>query len=144
VLFTFACAPSGGKDRVASTTEERPELTDDIIRERLTFARVFDIPDEEGTGQPISWGFYGDEPKEVTIVERVDDGDRSTIILDIKTRSSQRAREPRSLSGQIKTFWELETGWVLRKWKIVRTENISMKYKRLSKPAEQDSNRPIS
>jgi hypothetical protein len=49
-------------------------------------------------------------------------------------------RNPRSLAGQIRTEWELKTGWALRKWEIVETENISMKYKNLLPPA-QNSNR---
>jgi hypothetical protein len=142
VSLSLACAPQVGKNRGGSASAERPELTEDTIRERLMFARVFDIPEETGAGETISWGFYSDEPKEITVVERVDDGDRSTIVLDIKTRSSARAREPKSLSGQVRTYWELETGWVLRKWRIVNTENISMKYKKLPKPPEQNSNRP--
>ncbi len=69
------------------------------------------------------------------------EGERATIIIDIKTNSSPGARSPRYLAGQIRTKWELQTGWALRTWEIVETENISMKYKNLPKPPAQNSNR---
>ncbi|MFN2500486.1 MAG: hypothetical protein ABR530_00555, partial [Pyrinomonadaceae bacterium] len=92
-------------------------------------------------GEPISWGFDEDEPKEITVVEQQINGNQATIILDIKTRSNPRARVLRELVGQIRTEWRLETGWVLRRWEIVNTENISMKYKDLPKPVPENSNR---
>jgi hypothetical protein len=48
---------------------------------------------------------------------------------------------PRQLAGQIRTMWELKTGWALRKWEIVETENISLKYKNIPKPPANNSNR---
>ena len=65
------------------------------------------------------------------------DGTRATLVLDIKTGSAPRSRNKLSLSGQIRTEWELQTGWVLRRWEIVDTENISMKYKDLRKTEEK-------
>jgi hypothetical protein len=117
-----------------------PELTEDVVRERINQARVRQIPEENGTAEPISWSFYEEEPKEITVVEKKIEGERATIVLDIKTRSTPNARNPRTLAGQIRTEWELQTGWVLRKWEIVKTENISMKYKNLPKPPAQNSN----
>ncbi len=99
------------------------------------------MPEENGAGEPINWGFDEEEPKEFTILNKQIEGERATIIIDIKTQSAPGARSPKYLAGQIRTKWELQTGWVLRKWEIVETENISMKYKNLPKPPAQNSNR---
>jgi hypothetical protein len=118
-----------------------PELTEEVIRERINDAGVWEVPEENGTAEPINWSFDENEPKEIAVVEKQIEGERATIVLDIKTRSASHVRNPRSLAGQIRTEWELKTGWVLRRWGIVRTENISMKYINLPKPPAQNSNR---
>jgi hypothetical protein len=140
------CAPSssqgdGKQSGSASASNDLPELTEEIIRERINDTRVREVPEENGTAEPIIWSFDEDEPKEITVVEKQMDGERATIVLDIKTRAAPYVRNPRSLAGQIRTQWELKTGWVLRKWEIVKTENISMKYRNLPKPPAQNSNR---
>ena len=117
-----------------------PELTKEIIDERINDAHVYEVKPESGTGDPIRWSFDRDEPKEIVVIDKQVDGSRATIILDIKTQSSPRARTQRHLAGQIRTDWELRTGWVLRRWEIVDTENISMKYRDLPKAAPQNSN----
>jgi hypothetical protein len=145
---SFACAPSsspsdGGAQSSSSSTASTalPELTDELIRERINYTRVRQVPEETGTAEPISWTFVENEQKEIVVVEKQVEGERATIVLDIKTRSTPNAREQRSLAGQIRTNWELRTGWVLRQWEIVKTENVSMKYKNLPKPPAQNSNR---
>ncbi|HEX8564873.1 MAG TPA: hypothetical protein VF648_04330 [Pyrinomonadaceae bacterium] len=141
------CAPSSSQGdgeqggSASSTSNDVPELSEEVIYERINDARVREIPEENGTGDPIFWSFDEDEPKEITVVEKQIEGERATIVLDIKTRSAPDVRNPRSLAGQIRTKWELQTGWVLRRWEIVKTENISMKYKNLPKPPAQNSNR---
>jgi len=136
----LACGgPPSQSDGSASSTD-RPELSDDVIRERLNQTRVRDVPEENGAGEPISWRFFEEEPKEVLVVDRQIEGNHATVVLDIKTQSTPRAREPRALAGQIRTEWELTSGWALRQWEIVRTENISMKYKNLPKTAPMNSN----
>jgi hypothetical protein len=142
MLASFGCAPTGGgKQPSGSASTELPELTEEMIRERISYAAVRDIPEENGTSQPITWRFFQSEPKEIAVVEKQVEGERATIVLDIKTSSSPRSREQRYLAGQIRTEWELRTGWVLRQWEIVKTENISMKYRNLPKPTAQNSNR---
>jgi hypothetical protein len=133
LIASFGCAPSspGGGQNPPPSSQDLPELTKEIIDERINEARVYDVLPESGTGDPIPWGFDEDEPKEMTIVEKQVDGTRATIVLDIKTSSSPRSRVQRHLAGQIRTMWELRTGWVLRRWEIVNTENISMKYRDL-------------
>lgn len=145
ISCSFGCAPgpSGGSDGQSATASgELPEITDETIRERINWARVRDVPEENGSGEPIGWSFHESEPKEISVVDKQIEGDRATIILDVKTGTGPRSRNPRQLSGQIRTSWALRTGWVLRQWEIVKTENISMKYKNLPKPPpESNSNR---
>ena len=144
ICCSFGCAPSnsaGDTAQNSAASTDIPELSDEIIRERINDTGVWDVPEENGKGEPISWRFDEDEPKEIAVVERKIDGTRATIVLDIKTRSAPGWRNPRALAGQIRTEWKLETGWALRQWEIKRTENISMKYKNLPKPDAQNSNR---
>ncbi len=117
-----------------------PELTDEIIRERINYTYVRKIPEENGNGEPMNWTFIQSEPKEISIIEKQIEGDHATIVLDIKTKSGPRARSPRYLAGQIRTKWQLRTGWVLRQWEIVDTENISMKYTKLPESPPDNSN----
>jgi hypothetical protein len=141
---SFGCAPSssqGDGSSSASASNDLPELTEEIIREQINYTRVRQIPDETGTAEPINWTFVENEPKEILVVDKRIEGNHATIILDIKTGSGPNARNPRSLSGQIRTEWILKTGWALRQWEIVDTENISMKVKNLPKPPTQNSNR---
>ena len=146
LALSFGCGPpsSQGDSKQggsASTSSDLPEITDEMIHQRINDTRVRDVPEENGATEAISWGFDEDEPKEIVIVERQIEGVRATIVLDIKTTSAPRARDPRELSGQIRTEWELKTGWALREWEIVKSENISMKYRNLPKPPAQNSNR---
>lgn len=144
-VFAFGCAPSsqrdGSQNSSASSPNDLPEITDEIIRERINTTGVWDVPEENGAAEPINWRFNQAEPKEISVVEKQMDDKRATIILDIKTRSAPYMRNPRSLEGRIRTEWELKSGWALRTWEIVNTENISMKYKNLPKPPAQSSNR---
>jgi hypothetical protein len=119
---------------------ELPEITDELIYERINDAWIRDVPPEEANKEPIFWNFDHDEPKEITVVDKQQNGTRATIVLDIKTGSSPRARVNRQLAGQIRTEWELRTGWALRRWEIVDTENISMKYKDIPKSLPDNSN----
>ena len=138
VAGSTACGPPASSTAASGDT---PELTDEVIHERINDARVYDIPHESGASPnsntpPITWGFDFDEPKEITVVSRDVRGKRATVILDIKTRTNPQRRGPvRQVFGQIKTEWELATGWVLRRWEIDHVENISMKYRDDPPPA---------
>ena len=143
---SFGCAPSsstgdGQQNQSASASNEIPEITDEKIREEINDAYVREVPEENGAGEPISWRFDEDEPKEFASVEKQMEGERATILIDIKTKSAPGARTPRYLAGKIRTKWELQTGWALRTWEIVEAENISLKYKNLPAPPAQNSNR---
>jgi hypothetical protein len=145
LTFLLGCGgPSSSQDDGSASSTDRPELTDEVIHERINGVRIGNIPEENGTGQPISWRFYEEEPKEVAVVDKQVEGSHATIILDIKTQSTPKARDPRALAGQIRTEWEITSGWVLRRWEVIGTENISMKYKNLPKPPASDSNNPQS
>lgn len=134
LAFSFGCAPP-------VSTDDLPELNEETIRERINGAFLRKVPEENAAAEPINWTFDEDEPKEIQVVEKQLDGARAVIVLDIKTATSPRSRDPRQLAGQIRTHWELESGWALRRWQIVRTENVSMKYRNLPKPPAQNSNR---
>lgn len=136
----FGCAPQQGNGRSAADQGTLPQLTDQIIFDRINGARVYEVMPESGSGDPISWSFDRDEPKEIVVIDKQVDGTRATVVLDIKTQSSPYAKSLRVLSGQIRTEWELETGFVLRRWTIVGVENISMKYQVLPKPQDQNTN----
>lgn len=140
---SFGCAPpiAGDGSQSPSGENDIPEITQDIISERINGARVRKVPEENGAAEPISWTFDEDEPKEIRVIEKQTDGERVILLLDITTRSAPDAHDQRYLAGQIRTEWELETSLVIRRWEIVRTENISMKYKNLAKPSPQNSNR---
>jgi len=128
VCLLVGCAPP-------PSDGETPDLTKSVIDERINDARVFDVPPENGQGEPISWRFDEREPKEITVIDEQVEGKHATIILDIKTRGSLgRAKNDRELAGQIKTEWELKSNLVLRRWEIVWVDNISMKYKDVPKP----------
>jgi hypothetical protein len=131
LLGSFGCGPPASQSVDPSASGNIPEINDELIYERINDAWVADVPEENGTAAPISWNFDHDEPKEIVVVDKQVNGTRATIVLDIKTGSAPRARANRQLAGQIRTEWELQTGWVLRRWEIVRTENISLKYKDL-------------
>ena len=146
LTWSFGCAPpssqgDGKQSGSASTSNDLPEITEEMIHERINDTRVREILEENGTAESIIWNFDEDEPKEITVVGKHMEGERATIVLDIKTRSGSNVRNPRYVAGQIRTMWELKTGWVLRKWEIVKIENISMKYRNLPKQLAKNSNR---
>ena len=143
---SLGCAPpsshnDGKQSGSHSASNNLPEITDEILSGEINDVYIREVPEENGAGEPISWRIDENEPKEFTVVEKQMEGDRATIIIDIKTQSAPGARAPKYLAGQIRTKWELQTGWALRRWEIVDTENISLKYKNLPKPPEQNSNR---
>lgn len=144
VVGSSACGPpsgtTSGNDSTATGSPDSLELTKEIIDERINGARVYDVMPENGTGNPIPWSFDEDEPKEIVVVDQKVDGTRATVVLDIKTQSSPRSSMMRQLSGQIRTDWQLRTGWVLRRWEIDSTENISMKYRDIPKATNSNTN----
>lgn len=142
-ILLLALIGCGGPPQSTGTPGEgTPELTKAVIDERINDAYVSNVGPENGQGPPTGWSFDEDEPKEITVVEQKIDGNKATIILDIKTRSAPYAKNLRVLEGKIRTEWELQRGLVLRRWEIVETENISMKYKDMPKPSPSATDSP--
>jgi hypothetical protein len=158
LAFSIGCGgpPSSSSDSGDPSAGPIPELTDEVIRERINESWMREVPPDidgmkaanvisntDPTPEPISWGFGREEPKEITVVDKQMNGTRATIVLDIKTASGPRSRNRFELAGRIRTEWQLRTGWVLRKWEITDIENISMKYKRFPKlPADNSNTAP--
>lgn len=143
---SLGCAPSPVEDAkqndsAASAPTDIPEITDEILQREINDVYLREVPEETGTGETISWRVEEYEPKEFTIVEKNIDGNRATIVLDIKTGTVPNAPSPKYLAGQIRTKWELQTGWAMRTWEIIETENISVKHKNLPKTPAQNYNR---
>jgi hypothetical protein len=104
----------------------------ETIREDINGKRV-EVPAEGGALEPSSWRFYPSEPKEVEILEKQLAGDRATFVVDLRTRTSPRAEQQgitKKLAGRLRLHYELQSGLVLRKWEIVRIENISFAYQK--------------
>ena len=74
---SFGCAPSQ-QNSSDSASNEQPELTEEIIRERINDAGVREVLEENGAADPISWSFDEDEPKEITVVEKQLNGESAT------------------------------------------------------------------
>lgn len=91
------------------------------------------MPAEGDATEPSSWRFFPNEPKEVEIIDRQLAGDQATFVIDLRTRTSPRAEQQgitRRLAGRLRLHYELKSGLVLRKWEIVRIENISFAYQK--------------
>jgi len=144
LFFSFgaaACAPSPRSDtnsQGGAASDGRPEITDEKIRDNINGRRVEGVPEETNASPPINWTFLPDEPKEFTVLEKqMKDDDKATVIIDMKTRSAEGSGNPRQLSGKLRLHYELQNEFVLRKWRIVEVENISMKYKNELKKEQQ-------
>lgn len=123
-----ACAPSSGGG-AASSSDNRPEITDEKIRDTIVGSWVERVPEANGKAKPINWTFMPDEPKEFSVLEKKVDGDRATVVVDMKTRSAEWSDTKRELSGKLRLHYELQTDFPLRRWHVVQIENIDMKYK---------------
>jgi hypothetical protein len=110
----------------------RPEITVETIREDLNGKRV-EVPAEEGATEPSRWRFYPNEPKEIEIIEKHLAGDQATLVIDLQTRTSPRAEQQgitKKLAGRLRLHYELQSGFALRQWEIVKVENISFAYQK--------------
>jgi hypothetical protein len=128
ILSALAGACEGGpppEDRL-------PEITLENIRADLNGKRV-EVPAEGDASEPSSWRFFPNEPKEIEIIEQQLAGDKATFVIDLRTRTSPRSEQQgviKKLAGRLRLHYELQTGLVLRKWEIVRIENISFAYQK--------------
>jgi hypothetical protein len=85
---SFGCAPSSspGDGNPSSASNDIPEITDEKIRQEINDVYIREVPEESGTGEPISWRIDESEPKEFTVLDKQIEGGRATIIIDIKTQ----------------------------------------------------------
>ena len=136
LLALAACAACGGQNSaggplLSATPEQRPDLDLNTVRKAINGAWVEGVPAADGQGRPENWGFGHDEPKEIQIVEQKVEGDKATVVVDMKTRSTPRARRQMSLEGRLRLHMRLETEVFLREWDVEEVENISFKYTKL-------------
>jgi hypothetical protein len=143
LICSAACgssSPNGANASGPVTSDGRPEITEEKILQNINGQMVAGVAEETSKGEPINWYFDSDEPKEFTLLEKQMNGDKATIVIDMKTRTVEGSRNPRQLSGKIRLRYELQTELVLRKWRIVEVENISMKYR--NEPRKEPTKEP--
>jgi hypothetical protein len=132
LLLLFLSALAGACEGGQPPEDRLPEITLEDIREDLDGERV-SLPAEGDASEPSSWRFFPNEPKEIEIVEKQLAGEQATFVIDLRTRTSPRAEQQgitKRLAGRLRLHYELQTGLVLRKWEIVRIENISFAYQK--------------
>ncbi len=130
LLLLFLSALAGACEGGQPPEDRLPEITLENIREDIN-GKWVEVPAEGGASEPSSWRFYPSEPKEIEILEKQLAGDQATFVIDLRTRTSPRAEQrgiTKRLAGRLRLHYELQTGFVLRKWEIVRIENISFAY----------------
>ena len=132
LLLLFLSALAGACEGGPPPEDRLPEITLENIREDINGKRVT-VPAEDGASEPSSWRFYPTEPKEIEILEKQLAGDRATFVIDLRTRTSPRAEQrgiTKRLAGRLRLHYELQSYFVLRKWEIVRIENVSFVYQK--------------
>jgi len=132
ILILLLSALAGACEYGQPPEDQRPEITVEKIRESINGHRV-GVPAEDDTSEPSSWRFFTDEPKEIEIVEKQLAGDKATLVIDMRTRTSPRAEQQgitKKLAGRLRLHYELQSGFALRTWEIVRIENISFAYQK--------------
>lgn len=122
---------SSASPTFSATPERRPELTLETISKAINGSWVEGVPAADGKGKPENWKFFYNEPKEIEIVEQKIEGDRATVVVNLKTRSGPRDPNQRSLEGQLRLHLELGTDFIFREWDVENVDNISLKYTRL-------------
>jgi hypothetical protein len=132
------CFAACGGGKQTSAADDRPPLALDNIRKDIN-GKWVETPSADGKSEPISWVFDPSEPKQIDILEQKIEGDRATFLVNMQTRTTPRSRNPRSLTGQLRLHYQLQSGLVLRQWEIVEVENVSFKYVKepLPSPTEQ-------
>ena len=132
LLLLLLSALAGACEGRPPPEDRRPEITVEKIREDINGKRV-SVPAEDGASEPTSWRFFTNEPKEIEIVEKQLAGDKATLVIDMRTRTSPLTEQrgiTKKLAGRLRLHYELQSGFVLRRWEIVRIENISFAYQK--------------
>jgi len=78
----------------------------------------------KNTGEGImSWTFDKNEPREISIVESKYEGDKATIIIDMKTQSAPGSFMRLQFAGKLRLHYE----WIANEWNLTRAENLTFK-----------------
>ncbi|HEX8163514.1 MAG TPA: hypothetical protein VF538_16710 [Pyrinomonadaceae bacterium] len=138
-LLLLACACGGGGAGQQTAQDQLPEITLDGMRDDLD-GRWVKVPAADGKSRPLDpWVFDHREPKEIKILEQKIEGENATFLIDINTRSAPKSKNHYSLSGQLRVHYHLDSGLVLREWRIDGIDNISFKYVNEQPTPEEDS-----
>jgi hypothetical protein len=126
--LALACvAACGGGGKQSSATDDLPPLTPANIGKDIT-GKWVSTPSADGKSEPIDWIFDWSEKRQIDILEQKIEGENATFLINMTTHTSPRSRKPRSLTGQLRVHYRLQSGLVLRQWEIVEVENVSFKY----------------
>ena len=132
LLLLFLSALAGACEGGPPPEDRLPEITLENIREDVNGKQVI-VPVEAGASESPSWRFYPNEPKEIEIVEKQLAGNQATFVIDMRTRTSPRSEQQghtKRLAGRLRLHYELNSYFVVRKWEIMRIENISFAYQK--------------
>jgi hypothetical protein len=132
LLLVSLSASAGACGGGQPVEEQRPEITTEKIREDLNDERV-EVPADDVTSESSIWRFFPAEPKEVEIVEKHLAGDQATLVVNVRTRTSPRSEQQgyrKILAGRLRLYYELRSYVVVRKWEIVRIENLTFAYQK--------------
>ena len=132
LLLLFLSVLAGACGGSQPEEDNRPEITVEKIGEDLNGERV-SVPAEDGISEPSSWRFFTNEPKEIEILEKQQAGDQATIVINLRTRTSPRAEQQgitKKLAGTLRLHYELHSYVAVRRWEIVRIENLTFAYQK--------------
>ena len=78
----------------------------------------------KNTGEGLmAWTFAKNEPREISIVESKYEGDKATIIIDMKTQSAPGSWIKSKMAGKLRLYYE----WIAGEWNLIRVENLTFK-----------------
>jgi hypothetical protein len=137
LLSLTACvaACGGGQSGANSAASDQlPDLKVENIKDDIN-GRWVEVPAADGKSKPLDpWVFEHGEPKEIELVEQKIEGNTATFLINMKTHTGPRSRNPMSLSGQLRLHYRLDSGLVFRSWEIDDIDNISFKYVKETPP----------
>lgn len=134
LAVALACiAACGGGGKQTSAADNLPPLSPDNIRKDIT-GKWVEVPSADGKSEPINWIFDWSEKRQIDILDQKIEGDHATFLINMTTHTNPRSRNPRSLTGQLRVHYQLQSGLILREWEIVEVENVSFKYTKETPP----------
>ncbi len=133
LLLLLLSALAGACEGGPPPEDRRPEITLENIYEDIN-GKWVEVPAEGGASETSTWQFDRSEPKEIEVLEKQLAGNKATFVIDMRTRTAPRIEQQggrtKKLAGRLRLHYELQSGFVLRKWEIVRIENISFAYQK--------------